>query len=281
MYMQLEDEFGDVVAKARRGQEMSTAQLARLSGLREEDLNEIEAYRLTPDIEAVDRLAGNLGLARDKLLASAEKRYFPLFPAGRPVAGAVVEMLVLGRDFLMNGYVVGCAETGQGTVIDPGFEAEKILKTVETLGLDIASVLITHGHGDHTGALSELCQATGAPAFISRADAPMLGELRTKIEGELKEGENLAVGNLRFRVAATGGHTPGGMTIVHDQFAFVGDALFAGSLGGTRNLAAYEGQCQAVRESILALGDQVILYPGHGPATTVGEEKANNPFFNW
>ena len=82
MYMQLEDEFGDVVAKARRGQEISAAQLARLSGLSVEELNEIEAYRLTPDIEAVDRLAGNLGLAREKLLASAGKRFFPLFPQG-------------------------------------------------------------------------------------------------------------------------------------------------------------------------------------------------------
>ena len=280
MYMQLEDEFGDVVGKARRGQEMSAAQVARLSGLSEEELNEIEGYRLIPHLEAVDRLADILGLARDKLRASAGKQFFPLFPGGRPAGGAVVEMLVLGRDFLMNGYVVGCTETGQGTVIDPGFEAGKILKTVETLDLRIVSVLLTHGHGDHTGALSEVCQATGAPAFISRADVPMLGNLRTKIEGELEEGMIMTVGNLQFRVTPTGGHTPGGMTIVHDQFAFVGDALFAGSLGGTPSRAAYKGQCQAVRESVLALEDHVILYPGHGPATTVGEEKANNPFFD-
>ena len=278
MYMHLEDEFGDVVGKARRGQEISTAQLASPSGLSVEELDQIEAYRLTPDIEGVDRLADSLGLHRDKLRASAGKRFFPLFPAGRPVEGAVVEMLVLGSDFLMNGYVVGCTATRQGTVIDPGFEAGKILKTVETLGLDIVSVLLTHGHGDHTGALSEVCQATSAPAFISHADSSMLGSLRTKIEGELVEGQILAVGNLRFRVTATGGHTPGGMTIVHDQFAFVGDALFAGSLGGTHGRAAYEKQRQTVREGILGL-DDVILYPGHGPATTVGEERASNPFF--
>jgi glyoxylase-like metal-dependent hydrolase (beta-lactamase superfamily II) len=279
MYMHLEDEFGDVVGKARRGQEISTAQLSGHSGLSVEELNDIEAYRLTPDIEGVDRLADSLGLHRDKLRASAGKRYFPLFPAGRPVERAVVEMLVLGCDFLMNGYVVGCAETRQGTVIDPGFEAEKILKTVETLGLDIVSVLLTHGHGDHTGALSEVCQATSAPAFISHDDSAMLGSLRTKIEGEFVEGQILTVGNLRFRVTATGGHTPGGMTIVHDQFAFVGDALFAGSLGGTQSRAAYEKQRQAVRQAILGLDEQVILYPGHGPATTVGEERASNPFF--
>ena len=108
----------------------------------------------------------------------------------------------------------------------------------------------------------------------------MLGNVRARIEGELREGLVLEVGNLRFKVVATGGHTPGGMTIVHDQFAFVGDALFAGSLGGTQSLAAYERQRQAVREGILSLDDSVVLYPGHGPATTVGEEKRNNPFFN-
>ena len=280
MYSQLEDEFGDVVGKARRGQEMSVAQLAARSGSSVEELDEIEAYRLTPDTGTVDRLAGSLGLHNDKLRASAGRDFFPLFPAGRPVEEAVIEMLVLGSDFLMNGYVVGCAKTRQGMVIDPGFEAEKILKTIQTAGLDIVSVVLTHGHGDHTGALSEICQATGAPAFISLTDAALLGNVRARIEGELREGQVLEVGNLRFEVVATGGHTPGGMTIVHDQFAFVGDALFAGSLGGTQSLAAYQGQRQAVREGILSLDDSVVLYPGHGPATTVGEEKRNNPFFN-
>ena len=280
MYAQLEDEFGDVVGKARRGQEMSVAQLAARSGLSVEELDEIEAYRLTPDIGTVDRLADSLGLHNDKLRVSAGRHFFPLFPAGRPVEEAVIEMLVLGSDFLMNGYVVGCAKTGQGMVIDPGFEAEKILKTIQATGLEIVSVVLTHGHGDHTGALSEICQATGAPAFISLSDAALLGSVRARIEGGLREGQVLGVGNLRFEVVATGGHTPGGMTIVHDQFAFVGDALFAGSLGGTQSLAAYQGQRQAVREGILSLDDSVVLYPGHGPATTVGEEKGNNPFFN-
>ena len=279
MYAQLEDEFGDVVGKARRGQEMSVAQLAARSGLSVEELDEIEAYRLTPESGGVDRLADSLGLHNDKLRVSAGKHFFPLFPAGRPVEEAVIQMLVLGSGFLMNGYVVGCAKTRQGMVIDPGFEAERILKTIKELDLDIISVVLTHGHGDHTGALSEICQETGAPARISLSDAAMLGNVRTRIEGELREGQVLEVGKLRFGVVATGGHTPGGMTIVHDQFAFVGDALFAGSLGGTQSLAAYEGQRQVVREGILSLDDSVVLYPGHGPATTVGEEKGNNPFF--
>ena len=279
MYMQIEDEFGDIVGKARRGQEIGEADLARRVGLATEDLERIENYELTPTQDMVVRLAEELGLHPGKLQTSAGKRFFPLYPSGRPVDGLHVEMLVLGKDFLMNGYIVGCTETGKGVVIDPGFEAEKILKAIEATDLEIEQVLLTHGHGDHTGALSEICQATSAPALVNKADLVLLGGLSTKIEGSMSEGETIGVGNQAFLVQATPGHTQGGISLVGDQVAIVGDALFAGSLGGTRNHRDYELQRDSVEEKILGLDDRVILYPGHGPATTVAEEKGNNPFF--
>ena len=279
MYIQLEDEFGDVVGKARRGQEKSLAQIGELMELAESEIAEIEAYRLTPSEVDIDRLAAALGLDAGKLRASANKSYFPLYPSGRQSEDAVVEVMVLGSDFLMNGYVVGCRDTRQAAIIDPGFEAERILKTVETLGLDVQMVLLTHGHSDHTGALSEVCQATGAPAYLAAGDTPLLGGLRTKIEGEITDGQKISVGNLEFEARSTSGHTPDGMTVVHEQFAFVGDALFAGSLGGTTSKAAYDTQLSAVRERIFSLDNRTTLYPGHGPATTVSEERLNNPFF--
>ncbi len=279
MYMQLEDAFGDVIGKARRGQELSVASLAGQAGLTAEEVEQIESYQLVPDAASVRRLAQCLGLHPEKLQASAEKKYFPLYPAGRPAEGLVVEMLVLGSDFLMNGYLAGCAETSKGAVIDPGFDAEKILKAIETAGLEIELVLLTHGHGDHVGALSEICQATSAPALINKADLPLLGGLRTKIEGGIVEGEIFTIGKQSFTARSAPGHTQGGMCLVHSQVAFVGDALFAGSTGGTRNRRDYEAQRRAIREKILCLEDRVALYPGHGPATTVGEEKAHNPFF--
>jgi hydroxyacylglutathione hydrolase len=279
MYMQIEDEFGDIIGKARRGQEIEPEVLAPKVGLSRSDLEKIEEYELTPDQNIVRRLAEELGLHAGKLQVSAGKRYFPLYPSGRPVDGLVVEMLILGKDFLMNGYIIGCAETGKGVVIDPGFEAEKILKAIEATDLEIEQVLLTHGHGDHTGALSEICQATESPALVNKADFGLLGSLSTKIEGTIVEGETIAVGNQELQVQATPGHTPGGISLVHEHLAIVGDALFAGSLGGTRNRKDYEMQRDAVKEKILSLDDKVILYPGHGPATTVGEEKANNPFF--
>ena len=280
MYMQLEDEFGDVVGKARRGQEIEVGDLALRVGLSADEIAKIENYEFVPDGAAVHRLAECLGLNSERLQASAEKRFFPLYPAGKVVEGLHVEMLVLGDDFLMNGYVVGCPETGKGIVVDPGFDAEKILKAMEGADLEIELILLTHGHGDHVGALSEICQATEAPTLINKADVPLLGGLSTKIEGYIVEGEVFTVGKQEFVVRSTGGHTAGGMSFVHEGVAFVGDALFAGSLGGTRAKYNYELQCRAVEDHLLTLDAAVILYPGHGPATTVGEERANNPFFN-
>lgn len=280
MYTELEDEFGDIVGKARRGQEITVEDLARDVDLEAKKIEAIESYTWTPPEAIVEQLAERLGLAAAKLAASAARRYFPLYPAGRPTAGLKVEMLVLGSDFLMNGYVVGCTETGKGAVVDPGFDAEKILKAIEESGLCIETVLLTHGHGDHIGALSEICQATEAPALINKADLPLLKGLANKIDGHIVDGQVLVVGNQRLTARSTPGHTPGGMSLIHEEVAFVGDALFAGSLGGTRQKTAYESQRQAVAERLLGLAGQVTLYPGHGPATTVGEEQQNNPFFD-
>jgi hydroxyacylglutathione hydrolase len=279
MYMQLEDEFGDVVGKARRGQEIEPGDLAREVEITEEELAKIEGYELNPDPQTVARLAERLGLHPGKLQGSASKSYFPLYPAGRPGEGLVVEMMVLGTDFLVNGYVVGCQETGKGAVIDPGADAEKILKTIEATGLEIEQVLVTHGHHDHVGALSEICQATEAPAIINKGEMELLGGLGTKVEGSLIDGEQVEIGKQTLMVRATPGHTEGSMSLVHPQVAFVGDALFAGSLGGTRSQQNYDRQRQAIGEHIMGLDERVTLFPGHGPAATVAEEKAHNPFF--
>lgn len=279
MYMQIEDEFGDIVGKARRGRELSVDALATRAGVEASDLERMEAYELTPAGDVVDRLAAALELAPAKLRAIAAKRYFPLYPAGRPVAGLVVEMMVLGSDFQANGYIVGCSETRQGAIVDPGFEAEKILKTADASGLEIGVVLLTHGHGDHAGALSEVCQATGAPALVGEADLALLGDVRTKIEGVLSEGQKIEVGKQTLTARCTPGHTQGATCLVQGEVAFVGDALFAGSLGGTRRRGDYDSQRSTVEEKILSLDERCILYPGHGPATTVGEERASNPFY--
>ena len=188
-------------------------------------------------------------------------------------------MMVLGSGFLMNGYIVGCAATGRAAVIDPGFDADKILQCLAASGLTVEQILLTHGHQDHIGALAEIGRATNAPARIHSGDLALTGRLADQIAGQLEEGEVVHVGNLRFEVRSTPGHTAGGISLVHEEMAFVGDALFAGSLGGTRSVGNYRMQRQAVAEKLLALDANVALFPGHGPATTVGEEREHNPFF--
>jgi hydroxyacylglutathione hydrolase len=279
MYSALEDEFGDVVGKARRGQEIEVKTMASALGLSQDDLGRLETYEWLPDETTCRAIAAYLGLAADKLWASLNKAFFPMYPAGKEGTGLAVKMLVLGDDFLVNGYVIGCQESGKGVVIDPGFEPDKILAAVADSGLDIEQVLLTHGHGDHVSALADVCRALQVPACINPADRSLAGQLSQLIEGDVKEDDQIQVGNQVLTVRITAGHTPGGTSFLHDEMAFVGDALFAGSLGGTRKLSAYKGQQQAVGEQILGLDDRVVLYPGHGPATSVGEEKANNPFF--
>ncbi len=279
MYTQLEDEFGDVVAKARRGQEIAVAALADRVGLTAGDIAKIEDYQLVPAADAIERLAQALGLHPGKLSASAAQAFFPRNPAGRPIAKARVEMMVLGSGFLMNGYLVGCVATGRAAIIDPGFDADKILQQVAASGLTVEQILLTHGHQDHISALVEIGRATAAPARIHRGDLALTGSLANQIEGELAAGEVVAIGQLRFEVCSTPGHTAGGISLVHEEMAFVGDALFAGSLGGTRRVGHYRMQRQAVAEKLLALDANVALFPGHGPATTVEEERQNNPFF--
>ena len=279
MYTQLEDEFGDVVGKARRGQEIAVAALAGRVGLTAGDIAKIEDYELIPAADAIERLAQVLGLHPGKLQASAAQAFFPRDPAGRSIAGAQVEMMVLGSGFLMNGYIVGCAATGRAAIIDPGFDADKILQRLAASGLTVEQILLTHGHQDHISALAEIGRATNSPARIHSGDLTLTGSLADRIAGDLAEGDVVSIGELRFEVRSTPGHTAGGISLVHEEIAFVGDALFAGSLGGTRSVGNYRMQRQAVAEKLLSLDANVALFPGHGPATTVGEERENNPFF--
>ncbi len=280
MYEILEDEFGDVVGKARRGQEKDIAALAKGVGVETGDWERIENYQWTPGVETIAQIAVALGLDAEKLKTSAAARFFPQYPSGQKTAGIDVHMMILGSSFLMNGYLAGCSATRKALCIDPGFDAETILATAEQAGLEIEKIALTHGHHDHIGALEEVVKATGASVYISAGDRSLVGDLSPLITGELRVGESIGVGQLNFAIRATPGHTPGGMSLVGAGLAFVGDALFAGSLGGTRSKVNYDMQSRAVREELLSLADSTTLYPGHGPATTVGEEKVNNPFFN-
>lgn len=188
----------------------------------------------------------------------------------------MLRKLVVGP-YQTNCYILGCKETNQGLVIDPGDEVLRIVKEISRSGLEIKSIAITHGHIDHVGGVSELKRITKAPVLIHRLDAGALG---TKPDGFLEEGQSLQIGNYSISVIHTPGHSPGGVCLYAPGAVFTGDTLFAGSVGRTDFPGgSHELLVQGVRQKIFPLGDSLRAYPGHGPESTIGRERMTNPFF--
>ena len=286
MYGELEDLFGDVVGKSRRGQGLSVKYVADSLGLDLNKWKDLERYAWIPDKATIARIGSLLGLDIGKLQFSADGAYFPLEPYGNSISGVHVEMIPLHEDpnqqtdsMTMNGYLLVCPNTNKAAFIDPGFEFDKIMGLIEKNTTYLEKILITHGHYDHISSLRELAQETGAEVFVSSKDAIMLNDDVDLITGQVEGNDRLKVGNIELRVAETKGHTPGGISYVGQGFAFVGDALFAGSLGGTRKKENFDVQKSAVERNIFSLIESSVVFPGHGPATTVGEERKYNPFY--
>ncbi len=176
-----------------------------------------------------------------------------------------------------NCYILGCKKTMQGLVIDPGDEGFNIVRTISELGLKIKYILLTHGHGDHVGAVAELKRITGAPVYIHPLDAPGLGATP---DGEAIEGLDLQVGTYTVQILHTPGHTPGGVSYLTSGAVFTGDTLFAGSIGRTDFPGGnHEQLIKGVRSKLFTLDGELRVYPGHGPATTIDTERRTNPFF--
>jgi hydroxyacylglutathione hydrolase len=192
-----------------------------------------------------------------------------------------------------NCYIVGCEETQEGVVIDPGGHPQRILEAIEESGLTIRYVLNTHCHFDHIGANAEIVAATGAPLALHPAELPMLQARggaamfgipisKSPMPGlELEAGQVLEVGTLRFQVLHTPGHSPGSLTFYLEEegVAFDGDLLFAMGVGRTDLPGGdWNTLVRSIRDVLFALPDETVIYPGHGPRTTVGREKQSNPW---
>ncbi len=207
--------------------------------------------------------------------------------------GLTVRMLMVGP-LQTNCYVASCEETRDAVVIDPGGDAQRILRTVRDAGLTVRLIVATHAHFDHVMANAALQQATGAPIAIGRLDASdlakpvqvfglmMPGPASPPAGRLLDDGEEIAVGRESLRVLFTPGHSSGGISLYYapQPLVFSGDALFRMGIGRTDLWGGdYGTLIRSIRERLFTLPSDTVVYPGHGPATTIGEEKADNPFF--
>lgn len=207
-------------------------------------------------------------------------------------AAIIIRVLAVGT-FAANCYIVGSTSTKQGMIIDPGADADVIMRTVQETGLSISVIVITHAHMDHVGALREVQQKTHAQFAIHEAEkgfvfcAPMrmltsLGVSPVKSPPKpdtlLKDGDMIDLGDLHFKVLYTPGHSSGGICLSGHGIVFSGDTLFKFGIGRTDFPGtSHERLINSIRAKLMALPDETIVYPGHGPPTTIGDERRGNP----
>jgi hydroxyacylglutathione hydrolase len=204
----------------------------------------------------------------------------------------ILEGLVVGM-FQSNCYIVGSESSSEAMIVDPGDEGERILATLERLNLKAEIIVCTHTHVDHVGALQAMKDATGArvamhrDAFESSRHDSRVTELllgaRARPFGEpgvfLEDGDEVNVGDLQFKVLFCPGHAYGHICLYGEGVVFTGDALFQGGIGRF-DLPGGDGKLlfTSISEKLLSLPDETVVLAGHGPSSTIGEEKKHNPF---
>ncbi len=203
----------------------------------------------------------------------------------------IIKRLVVGH-LSANCYVVGLKSGGEGMVIDPGGNQEEIFRAITDSGLEITTIVLTHGHSDHIAALYDIQDRTGAQVAIHIEDADFL-EGRSSYSSQfgisyktphppdrlLREGDVIDIGGLSFTVVHTPGHTPGSICLLGDNTIFTGDTIFRRGIGTTLMPGSSRRQLiESIHNRLMVLPDDTIIYPGHGRETTVGAERRDNPY---
>ncbi len=205
----------------------------------------------------------------------------------------IIKELTVGP-IMANCFILGCEEKKEAAVIDPGDETDRILDTLQEFNLSTKYIINTHGHFDHVGGNRKLKEVTGADILIHPQDVPMLSKLSASAaawglfaedspapDRTIEEGDTVIVGTITLSVIHTPGHTQGGISLLSDGVLFVGDTLFAGSIGRTDFPGGdYDTLIASIQNKLFPLGDDVRVLSGHGPETTIAREKhkRNNPF---
>ncbi|MEY4298963.1 MAG: Zn-dependent hydrolase, glyoxylase family [Verrucomicrobiota bacterium] len=264
----LEDNVSDILGKAMRGRGFDAQEMASQTGLAP---GRVEALLQGTFEEPSARLmAAILGLNPDAVARLGRNEYQPQVTKPANLA----QITTYYRDMAVNAYVLWDPDTRDAAIFDTGTDAAPVLEIIERQELEVVSIFLTHSHADHVQALGALTAALDVEAWSSTFE-PLPGT-RT-----FRPGDFFNAGQHFIRTRHTPGHTSGGTTFVIEgstlDAAVVGDALFAGSIGGVKK--DYPESLEGIRREILTLPDSTIICPGHGPMTTVALEKANNPFF--
>ncbi len=204
-----------------------------------------------------------------------------------------VETIIVGP-IEVNCYVVSCKKTNQAVVIDPGDNADDILGVIRSRSFELKYIFLTHGHFDHLGGVAPIKKATDAQVLMHKSDqalvdsAPAQAELfglsapeEFDVDRYIDEGDVIEFGHLKTSVLATPGHTPGSVCYQFEKGVFVGDTLFYGGVGRTDlDGGNFELLVRSIKSKLFVLPDEMKVFCGHGPTTTIGREKKYNPFVN-
>ncbi|MEQ1859084.1 MAG: MBL fold metallo-hydrolase [Chthoniobacteraceae bacterium] len=268
MPIPLEDFFNDIVGKAMRGLGLADSAVAEKAGVSAADVQSLREGAW--NAATARKVAPVLGLGADALVGLGEKTYHP---ADVKLDG-LAQFNTPFEDMTVNSYLAWDAASKEAIAFDTGADCTGMLDTLAQHGLKLKLILLTHTHGDHILELDRLHEKTGAPTFVGD---------REPIDGaeSFAAGRTWSVGSLMVESLLTWGHSKGGITFVirglAKPVAVVGDAIFAGSMGGGG--VSYADALRTNREEIMTLPDDTIVCPGHGPLTTIGEQRRNNPFF--
>ncbi|MFO0698377.1 MAG: MBL fold metallo-hydrolase [Nitrospira sp.] len=276
--MPLEDDFCDILKKARTGQGFSVGDVARLTGLPGGDITALERGDQPRDRAEVQALANGLGLRATPLEQIAIDKWEPVTQRMPPWV-EMVQGTISG--YGVQGYILH--DEGEALLVDTAYNASAMLDQLRRRGLRLLGICLTHGHADHADGIEQILRQHEVPVYLGPEDVELLSwrprqELLVVPDNDL----TIRFGRRALRCMTTPGHTPGGICYCADDVqvpvCFVGDTLFAGSIGRSNPKELYAAHLNSVRNRVLSLAPEYRLFPGHGPATTVEEELEHNPF---
>ncbi|MFQ5597193.1 MAG: MBL fold metallo-hydrolase [Nitrospiria bacterium] len=286
----LEDAFADIIGKARFGKGWSLSELKGRTQIEDSRISALEE-EAPPTHDEIMSLAASLDLDPEKLEDSAKAAWSPRISPPYLVEGEGLTLkdmihVVDGKigTYPVNGYLFTDWQQGECVLFDTGYSPDKVKAFLAETGLRLVAICLTHAHPDHIGGIQDIQSRVDAPVYLNNKEAS--GSIRLKQHIAVTDKKTIDCGRFQITARSTPGHTNGGTTyymdtapIVPKKLAFVGDALFAGSIGRAKATETYDTLLRSVKDVILSFPAETLLFPGHGPVTMVGEEQKHNPFF--